>query len=272
MEQLWQEIEYLQRKSENPRLKYLSFTDDLPKIDFSEAMNEVRDLIESFGSDRGNALLLVQDNFLKAGDLCLKRIRDELKSKTGDFKPYIVDFNIVESFTEHFWLELLARQVGLEHERELDSLAESVIDKLCNSVRSGSVILLEIHNWDVLPSQKETLASFLEKFWIPFVSRLKNGVQHPRVKFIAVIVVESELSSFCFDAPCLCNPQEDDTYWWSRLTLRDWTQEEIKEWLEIYPGIGNPRSISQAERIFRISKQGVPNLVKQRLQTDLILS
>lgn len=170
---------------------------------------------------------------------------------------------------EYGWLEQLGRYVGLETSSSPKELAKLVIEKLCQSVKSGSTLFLEIRKWDDLPCQEETLAWFMEYFWLPLVNCLNDRTKYPRVKFIAAIVVDTELSPACFEKKCLC---EETSLRWLKLPLRNWTQEEIQEWLECYPGIGNPRSIKLSERFFKASKQGIPSMVCQALERELMLN
>lgn len=269
MDEIWGRLEELRRGSSNCGEQYLTFKEDLPKIDFDEIMDEVSNLIQSFRRERGDVLLLLQESFSMSGDLCLQRIREEFKSKTGDFKPYDLEFYSGDTLNEHGWLEQLGKYVGLETSSKPEELAKLIIEKLCQSVKSGSTILLEIRKWDDLPCQEETLAWFMEFFWIPLVSCLDDSKKYPRVKFIAVIVVDTELSPACFEEKCLC--EETLLFRWLKLPLRNWTEEEIKEWLECYPGIGNPRSINLSQRFFKVSK-GVPSMVCMALQKELMLT
>jgi len=261
-----------ERESNIPLRQYSMFTNDLPKIDFRDAMDEIVELLKSFRNSRGDVLLLLQQHLAMAGDLCLRRIQDDLKQATGDFKFYKLGFHSGESLDENGLLNQLAGHLNLVQEGDLELLADSIINKICNSVRSGSIIYLEIHKWDDFPFQRTTLSWFIQKFWIPLVTRLDDRAKYACVKFVAVIVVDSELSPDCFESPCLCELDKHNLFRWLKLTLRNWTQEEIQEWLETYPGIGNPSSNSKAKNIFSGSLQGIPSLVRQKLEQDLILN
>jgi hypothetical protein len=255
------------QKRENHDLS--QFADDLPKIDFIEAMGKVNEVLESFRQQRGDILFLLQQHLSMAGDLFLQRIQDKLKEGTGDFKPYKLDFYASGNLSEHGWLMHLSRYFNLEDTEEIDALIDLTIDKICNSVRSGSVILLEIHKWDALPSQKDTLASFLQKFWIPLVARLDDKTKYPRVKFVAVLVVDAKLSVDCFQTPCLCGLDENQAFRWAELSLGNWTQEEIQEWLETYPGYDNSTSTLRAANIYQSSMNGIPHLVRTALEREV---
>ncbi len=268
MDEVWKGLEELKKRSHNRRSQYLTFKEDLPRIDFDEVMTEVSNLIRSFRCDRGDVLLFLQESLAMSGDLCLLRIREEFKQGTGDFRPYDLEFYSGEDLNEYSWLEQLGRYVGLETSSKPEELSKLVIEKLCESVKSGSTIFLEIRKWDDLPCQEETLAWFVKHFWMPLVKCLDDRTKYPRVKFIATIVVDAELSPACFETKCL---SEKMSIRWLKLPLRNWTQEEIQEWLECYPGIGNPRSTNLSKRFFKASQKGIPSMVCQALERELIL-
>jgi inactive STAND/Effector-associated domain 9 len=267
---VWSQLELLKQKSSDPDRQYLTFKEDLPKIDFEEVMDEINGLIRSFRQERGDALLLVQKSLSLAGDLCVQRVREEFQRKTRDFTAYDLGFYRGDSLNEYGWLEKLGGHVGLVRDSRPEEFAKAVIEKICLSVKSGRTIFLEIPHWDDLPCQEETLAWFIEHFWTPLVTCLDDRGKYPSVKFIAVIVVDDELVSACFEQRCLCQ-MNSASFRWLQLPLRNWKQDEIQTWLETYPGIGNPRSFNLAQRLFKTS-EGVPSIVCQGLERELILN
>jgi hypothetical protein len=272
LESTWDKLEVLEKSSDDAPRQYLNFKEDLPKIDFEEVMMEINGLIKSFKQERGDALLLLQGRLPMAGDLCLQRIRDEFKAKTGDFKDYKLEFYAGGDLNEYGWLHTLSGYFGLvvEDSRPKD-LATLVIQKICQSVRAGSTIFLEIRKWDDLPCQEKTLAWFMQNFWIPLVQCLDDRTTYQRVKFIAVLVVDEELSSDCFIGSCL-DEGPVVPFRWLKLPLCYWTQDEIQEWLESYPGVGNPHSLTLAKRFFKSSMGGMPRLVCDALEDELLLN
>ena len=195
---IWGKLEELKRSSNDEGRQYLTFKEDLPKIDFSEVIDEIEALSKIFKKERGDALLILQESLSMSGDLCLERIRDEFKRGTGNFIHYELEFHSGESLNKHGWLEKLGRYFGFNINLNPEELAKSVIEKICEIAKSGSTFFLEIRKWDDLPCQKSTLSWFIEYFWKPLVYCLDNREKYPRVKFIAAIVVEAELSDDCF--------------------------------------------------------------------------
>jgi inactive STAND len=268
---IWNKLEKLKAKSTNHGRQYLTFKEDLPQIDFGDVMDEVNRLIRSFRHERGDALLLLQESLLMSGDLCLQRVRAEFKRGTGNFLHHELEFYSGHSLNEYGWLEQLGEYLGSLNHKTPEELAELVIEKICQSVRSGTTVFLEIRKWDDLPCQEETLSWFVRYFWMPLVERLNDRVKYQRVKFIAAIVVDAELSPECFAPNCLCE-LEATAFRWLKLPLRQWEQDEIQEWLETYPGIENPRSINLSQRFYRASRQGIPEMVCRALEKELLLT
>jgi hypothetical protein len=269
LDEVWNRLEELKRGSGDRGRQYLTFKEDLPKIDFDEVMDEIKALTQTLRRG-GDALLLLQESLSMSGDLCLQRIRDEFKQSTGNFQPYKLGLYFGDALNEYGWLDNLGGYFGLVDSKP-ENLAKLVIEQICNSVKIGSTVFLEIHNWDDLPCQEKTLFWFMQHFWMPLIQCLKDREKYPRVKFIAVIVVDSELSPECFSEQCLCEI-EATPFRWLKLPLRNWTQEEIQEWLELYPGIGNPRSINLSQRFFNASRKGIPSMVRQALEKELLLT
>ncbi len=268
---VWNRLEKLKRKSNDSGRQYLTFKEDLPQIDFGDVMDEVDRLLRSFQKERGDALLLLQENLSMSGDLCLERVRYELKRKTGNFVHHELQFYSSGSLNEYGWLEQLGQYLGFVDYIKPEDLANLVIEKICQSLKSGSTVFLEIRNWDDLPCQEKTLSWFIRYFWMPLVERLNDRVKYQRVKFIAAIVVEAELAPECFTPDCLCD-LEVTAFRWLKLPLRQWDQDEIQEWLETYPGIEFPRSITLSKRFYSASLKGTPALVRQALEKEFVLA
>jgi inactive STAND/Effector-associated domain 9 len=272
MDEIWGQMNQGQLQTKDSRLQSSTFTDNLPLIDFKEVMDTITSLLECLKKDRGDALLIIQDNLSMSGDLFLRRISDQFKKQTTDFKPYELDFYLSESLNEYGWLEQLGKFFGLETKSDPEELASLMIEKICKSVRSGSFILLKIHKWDDVSCQKTTLTWFINNFWLPLVRCLEDKHKYPQVKFVAMVVVEAALSPDCFNLPCLCEVSEKSSFRWLNLPLRNWQEDEILVWLQTFSGIeDNDHSIRLSKRIFNSSRKGVPQLVSTALAQELIL-
>jgi hypothetical protein len=107
---------------------------------------------------------------------------------------------------------------------------------------------------------------------LPLVRCLEDKNKYPRVKFVAIIVVDSELSANCFDLPCLCSTPSESLFRWLKLPLRTWEQDDILEWLQSYPGVNGSHSVILSERIFKASLKGLPTLVSRALEKEFIIN
>jgi hypothetical protein len=251
------------------------FRNDIAKIDFSEIIKEVDKIIETLRENEGGDILfLLQDSFLKEGELCLRRIQEKFKGVTREssFNHYRLDFHASSNLSEYGWLAHLRRYLNLEDIAESDSLAYSAINKICQLVTPGSIIFLEIHRWHELPSQNLTLASFLQKFWIPLVTRLNDKDNYPQVKLVAVLVVDSMLSEDCFQSPCLPGLDENIAFRWTELKFRNWKQQEIQDWLITYCQCSRSESEQKAGHFHQISEGGKPQAVRSALEREFLSS
>jgi inactive STAND len=273
MRTVWNELEECRKSSPSSNRQCLNFQEDLPKIDFQEAIDEITDLIRLIRQgDRGDVLMVIQNSLSLSGDLFLQRVRDEFKFSTteSNFTFRELGFHSDGQLNEYDWLERLAKHLGITVTSvQPEQLANTVIEKICQSTKSGSVLFLEIHKWDELPSQEQALTWFVDKFWIPLVSKLDDRQKYRRVKFVAVIVVDSELNPSCFETPCLCSSVP---FRLIKPLLRDWTIAEIQSWIEDYAQVQPPRSDTLSQRIFRASRNGMPPLVRAALEREFLLN
>jgi hypothetical protein len=267
---VWERMKELNEPSLLTNRRFLDFKENLPKIDFQEAVDEIDNILRSINKgDRGDILILIQESLRFSGNLFLQRIHDDLRRSTceGNFNYQKIGFHSGDELNEYAWLEKIAVYFDCSIVLDPMILANAVIEKICQSTRSASILFLEIHKWDELPCQEKTLAWFLKNFWIPLVSRLDNREKYKRVKFIAVVVAGSKLEYPCFQEPCLC---ETVQFRWREIFLRNWTKDEIQSWIEDYAQVQSPRSETLSQSIFRASDNGIPRLVRSGLEDEFL--
>ncbi|ARV59044.1 hypothetical protein BZZ01_10710 [Nostocales cyanobacterium HT-58-2] len=273
LEEVDQELKQIDIKSSNSNLRYLNLEQDILKIDFDEIMESVDGIIRKFRQGaRGDVLLLVQESLAMSGDLCIKRIQERLKQETGDFKHIEIEFSPEGCLDKIGFLEKLAEYLNVSFAKQPEKFEQEfiqmILEKICCSLQGGSILFLEVRKWDELPCEEDVFSWFMTHFWMPLVTRLEIVTQtHRRVKFIGAIVADAEFSSNYLDLPCFC-PDENSPRMLP-LTLRNWTVDEIQDWLECYPGLQNPRSTQLAKRIYRASKNGIPAMVCTALTREL---
>lgn len=266
------ELKQIDIKSSSPNIRYLSLEQDLPKIDFNEIMESIDQMIREFRKGaKGDALLLIQESFAMCGDLCIRRIQETLKQETGDFKHIEIEFSPEGYLDKIGFLNKLADYFNIDFtkapEKFEQDFVKMIIEKICSSIQGGSILFLEVRKWDELPCQEDFFKWFITEFWTPLIVCLENITKTYRhVKFIAAIIADTEFSSDCLDLPCF-SPQ-DNSFRMLSLPLKNWTFEEIQDWLECYPGLHNSRSSQLANRIYKASQKGLPQLVYTALMKE----
>jgi Effector-associated domain 9/inactive STAND len=274
LEKIDLDLKQIDTKSMTPNIRYLSFEQDLPKIDFNEIMESIDQMIREFRRGaRGDALLLIQESLAMGGDLCIRRIQERLKQETGDFKHIEIEFSPEGCLDKIGFLNKLADYFNISFAKNPEKFEQEfikmIIGKICSSLQGGSILFLEVRKWDELTCQADIFKWFITEFWMPLVVCLENISQtYRRVKFIGAIIADTEFSSDSLDLPCFC-PQENSVRM-LLLPLKNWTVDEIQDWLECYPGLHNPRSIQLANRIYKASKKGFPAMVYTALMREFI--
>lgn len=259
------EMDKLDERSQNQNRKHLTFEQDLQKIDFTQAKEVVKSIISQFDRSGGSASFLLQRNLSMAGRLCLLEIKDELRRGTRDFKFYPVEFSSNSELSQVGLLKGLAGHLGVELKPDLQESSRIVQERIIRSLQSGSIVFIEIQQWDALPAQREVLCWFLEHFWNPLVAQLpviSNACR--RVRLIAVVVVEDELAEDCLEF--CCTQEEFDGQKMIDLPLQDWTVDDILDWLD-YLGIPVQQSDIIAKRIHKASR-GIPGLICEALRKE----
>lgn len=252
--------------------RYRKFDAHIHKIDFSEAMAAFKSIMAQFGDAGGAALFLVQNSSQMCGKLCVSQFKEFLQDQTGDWKHYPVSFSVEKTANEWGLLEGLARHLGIMHDADsLEQYARQILHTLCGSVRSGSVVFVEINQWDVLATPEEALKQFLEVFWLPLVNHLPGLVQQKqcrRVKFIAVITADMPLpfSPEDYDLLCCCPASGLLAEKAIDVALRWWTREEIQTWLDMFSGLDSQEVDRLVPQIYHISGQGMPRMVYEFLK------
>jgi hypothetical protein len=266
MEELHLELEELEATNSSSNQNYLNLQEKLSKIDFIEAMSIVESTMSQFGREGGAALFLIQNSYSMAGKLCISEIRERLVSGTSDFKHYPVELTPEGKLDEVGILERIARYVNVESILDKERYAQAIIGKICQSLQSGSVFFLELRKWDELSCQEQILPWFIDNFWTPLVCQLPTiTTTYRKVKFIVILVSDTELSSDCLALPYYCKRGEFDPLKIINLPLNAWTQKDIEDWLDSYSGLPAYRIDSMAKKIYRASLKGIPTLVYNAL-------
>lgn len=243
------------------RAQQMVLDEHLPKIDFREAMDIVG---ERLGAAGNAAAFLIQNSRPMGGGLCVARIKSLLLEETHEIKHYPVGFSAGGQRDEWGFLRQLATHVGLSSESsDLATYARDLISKLADSLPAGAVAFIEVSRWDFAHPQDRVLSWLINDFWVPFVRELPNIHQKKRrVRLVLLIVADSPLPLQLQALPISCQgPGEFHNERIIELALRNWTRDEIKEWVEKFIGPDADKVDSLIDVIYNSSQRGVPGLV-----------
>jgi hypothetical protein len=270
------ELEELESSDNNLNQIYLNIKESLPEIDFKEAIKIVEIVTQQyrFSSNGGAALFLLENSYSMAGYLFIDKIREEFKRKTGHFKYIKVDLSSSSSYDEYGLLERVAGYLKIQC-KSISNVREfgaEIIQKICQSLQSGSIVFIEINKWDCLQSQESIIPWFVDNFWIPLIQESKVFIKDKelrRVKFVTVIDSEYQLSTECNNLPYYCCGDSFDYQKILKLPLNQWQQDDIQEWLEIYTGLPASKIDAIARNIYLKTMNGIPFMVCGALQQEL---
>lgn len=259
----------LDAKTTNPRKREAKVKRDLHKINFTEAVNCVKNTLQSFGSKGGAALFLLEKSYEMAGECCVGRIRELLEEETHPdrFREYPVDFSVEMQLNEYGLLQRLGEHVGIELDgADLIGCAQAIIQKLCAPLQNGSVVFLVFSQWDMLQdAQERVLRQFIDLFWHPLVNRFPLE-QKRRIKLVSIITAEGALAPSCYTLQWSCSQAAFTVGKIQPLKLRPWTYEEIQTWVDMYSGTGwEARQIDLFARHLYNSYKGSPRFIYDKL-------
>ena len=216
----------------------------------------------------------MEESFSKKGDLCLQRLKSNLKPKTS----YKDHFRYIPVTYTTGNLEAVAQGIAnflkiTQKNISLDEYIKLVIKEICKSLQRNSVLFIEI-NCDINHESEIDLLIpwFINKFWKPLRKQIKEiPEKYTGIKVIAVISsnlpINQRLSTE--NLSCYCN-NNCHCFEWDKLVkipLGNWTEDDIKNWLIEYshPSLTESFIDSRANRIFNESG-GLPRLVCDALQ------
>jgi hypothetical protein len=266
------QIKQLDETEQNPLQEHLELHKKLARLDFREVNQIIDSILARFGREGGAALFLLQQSYSMAGELCIAGIRDRLIEDCNIFKHCPIDLAGRQgAITEQELLNAIAGYFQpIDQMPDLSQYAQAIVQKIRLSLESGSIILFELRRWDELDAQGRLLAWFIDRFWVPLSQELPNiSQQYRRVRFIAIISSESTLSDECLNLPYYCDGNRVEGHKILELPLRNWTEEDLSDWLDRYSGLQASEIDRLAKRIYKASRSGIPQLAWGKLQEEL---
>lgn len=253
---------------------------DIPKINFTEVFEVLTQITERTKAEQGGAaLLMLQNAHAMGGTLCMGRVKRLLSEGTSDFRHYEIGLTSGDRLDPWTVMRRLGSYLGCAPPEveasplQLQDYVQSLRSTLEGSVQCGSIILLEIRTWDHHTLPTVFLPWFVRDFWTPLVQRLPDiARKNPLVTVICVIVAHTPVQMTDFDPALQCCDDTFDPAKLLPLPLRCWNQNEIRDWLIRYSGLGAPaigvepaQIATMAERIYLAAGNGQPMSVRQTL-------
>lgn len=259
--------------------RYQEWSAHFPQIDFHKA---ARVFQKTFGriEQGGAALFILQNSNAKGGEWCVQRIHSFLSDRTGDFKHYTVGFSFntrsyIFDFLYGMNQYLQNAQTLYESEPTQEDLVrytEVVITNLCNSLRSGSIVFIELKQCDHFCRQHYFFDWFFAHFWGFLTQKLEDIARdYPRVKIVILMVVDSKISQSYLPQTLFLSKGRFDDSKIVDLPLQHCSRTDIQRWLENYSGLRLTRDeiARKVEIIYSASENGNPVSVYRALMTYL---
>ncbi|MDE5102816.1 MAG: hypothetical protein O4807_07455 [Trichodesmium sp. St19_bin2] len=288
--ELYNKLDHIENEIENLKLKEKSLSSndylDNPKnqqllkfeqylydIDFEKALKTFQRITSQFNKEGDVALFFIEKCLTNRGDLCLKRLKDDLFSETYNihrqhFPPCFVTYTLGN-------LERVIQGIAKFFDVKKEEMTvELVINKIGNSLQNNSVLFIEI-NCDISqPSDIDPLIPwFINVFWKPLREKVNEVAKdYEGIKVVAVITSNLLLNSR-FSNSELSSYYNRKSRIFSRdklvkIPLEKWKKEDIKKWLTKYgnPRLKNTDKDTIAEKIYNATDKGRPTDVCLALQ------
>ncbi|MHC5914263.1 MAG: hypothetical protein ACYTXE_25445 [Nostoc sp.] len=244
--------------------------DKLPKIDFKKQITTVKNILEQFTED-GAALFLINDSLNMAGDLFRLEFKKMLEEETTDLKHYEVAFSIGRRLDEIGFLQGLGGHLGIdeiENEREYST----VIDKIFGFIENGSIVFIELRKINLLSNREDFFSWLVNNFWktlvekLPLICQLKDIEQ---VKFIFLAMSDTDICKEYAKLSCFCTEIEFDKYKILEISLKEWSEKDIRDWLTKHSGLSKEKNTAIARDVYESSRGGTPKNIRDALMSTL---
>lgn len=259
-------------KSDLARMQ-LELRSRLPEIDFETLEQIVRKILRERQDEGCAALFLFQRSKTMGGEWCAARLREMLRRETQDgrFRHLPVEFQPAERVDASGLLRRLGQYFDIDAtDQDRQSLSRRVIDKLCGSLQSGSVVLIECQRCDYFSREPDEFRWVLADFWRQAIRRLALvAKEYYEVKIIFSVFVDGTLSENCLAIDPCCTFEQFQKDRPFEIVLEPWTPEDIREWIARYAGLSlsRPAVDFMADKVYAAAN-GLPNLIAEQLLSE----
>ena len=256
-------------------------SEKLPYIDFKEVVQSFTDLLDHSGKQGGVSFLVLQNSRNMGGDLLMRRLQEVLR-QDGNLTPHRIGFSGGIEPNEMGLLKEISKMLGINvGSSSLEQLLEDVVDKICASVDSRRVVLIEIAEWHKLPMQEKVFSWLCSDFYTQLAAKLSETItihKWRRVHIVVMVVSDDFIPDDCLSSICsLVNISAADmqdrilqkTDRIFDMALGNWSENDIESWLE-FTGLPDDRLEATAKGLHRRSQGGIPRLVVDAIERDFM--
>ena len=245
------------------------------EIDFKQAKHlcDLTILHSQRRKQQPAALMLLHDVEELAGDLYLDYLKHKLQANNPELFHYPFEFGFMTAFSDNALRKALAKRFDVKTAPDDPNFTETLIEKICSIVGNDTTLLFEFRLDDDPFLHQQFPNWFNAHFWHPLVEQFRMvNQQMPRAKLLALIVVQPSLGVSKLKPTYFCSDDQFAAERFLHLPLAKWTKDDILIWLDNFlfgRGLTEDKIEALAEKLFRISEQGVPRVVWQKIEKEL---
>ena len=242
----------------------------LPEIDFKSLEETLLRIVSEYSDEGCASLLLFQKSSQMGGEWCAARIRELLQRKTrqGQFRHYPLVFQATERVEGMALLRRLGPHLNLNPaNQDLPGFARKVVQTLCGSLQTGSVVLIECGRCDDLLRDPEVFRWLVEDFWGDMVRTLALlANDYEAIKLIFLLFVDGPLPENTLVERHCCTLDDYQKHKLLEISLKHWDRDDIRDWIAHYSCL--PLTKAQLKRMtdkIYDATDGLPRLVVHEL-------
>ncbi|MCX7108958.1 MAG: hypothetical protein NTX45_02280 [Proteobacteria bacterium] len=242
----------------------------LPEIDFKLLEETLLRIIKDHSDEGCASLLLFQKSSQMGGEWCAARIRELLQRKTrqGQFRHYPLAFQATERVEGMALLRRLGPHLKLDPaSHDLRGFARQVVQTLCGSLQTGSVVLIECGRCDDFLRDPDVFRWLVEDFWGDMVHALAAVANdYEAIKLIFLLYVDGPLPDNAIAEKHCCTLDDYQKHKLLEITLKPWDWDDIHDWIASYSclGLTKPQLKRMTDKIYNAT-DGLPGLVAHEL-------
>ncbi len=242
----------------------------LPEIDFKLLEQTLLRIMQDHSDEGCASLLLFQKSSQMGGEWCAGRIRELLQRKTrqGQFRHYPLAFQATEQIEGMALLRRLGPHLNLDPaSHDLRGFAQQVVQTLCSSLRTGSVVLIECGRCDDLLNDPDVFRWLVEDFWGDLVRKLATVANnYEAIKLIFLLYVDGSLPENSIAEGYCCTLDDYQKHKLLEIPLNPWEWNDIHEWIASYScrELNKQQLRRMTDKIYNATN-GLPGLVVHEL-------